>query len=262
MALSNLDVRLPDGPVQLLDPRNQAFLSGTAEPVLGGANPWLLWFGRVAIVGFGGLLLALVVVSAWMVLWSSSLAVPTEATIQVVVGDSVTYSYAVDAAAPASPGRDSPPWPCSPAASGAPTLTTTEASPRRSFYGEEGQTTGIRYLCFAPTWSELDANHEDMDWLTFGGAALFLGALIYAGVVMVREAQRLQRLAANATHVLPGTLVLEIPGPKGSRTYVYELEAPSGGVVRGNVPVGAAVRFPVPSPVAVLYADDRTHMIL
>jgi len=238
--MATLEIRLSDGAVHLLDPRNRECIEGTAPPLLGGSNPLLTWAGRIGMLLFGGLLVALLAVTGWMLAWNSSLADVTRATVDRVAGDEVVYTYEVA-------GQR---------------ITKTERSSRGSVLGQEGELTDVRYISMAPRWSMLEANNEQVDWFTFVGATLFLAALIYAGWSMVRESQRLQRLAERATHVLPATIVLEIPGPKGSRTYVYEIETPAGKTVRGNVPVGAAIRLPVPSQAAALYADDRTHALL
>lgn len=238
MTLQELDVRLPAGPVQLLNPQNQAFLAGTAEPQLSGAHPLHLWFGRLLTGGSVALLVMMVAFVVVMEGWASSLAQTVDATVDQAHGDETTYTYVVDGVS----------------------YTATERS-RRSF--SAGDTAEVRVLDAVPSWSMLAINVEPTDWFTFVGVLVFLGAGVYGGRLASAEARMLRRLAKRATHVLLGTLVLEIPGLKGSRTYVYEFPSPSSGeMVRGNVMVGAMVRFEVPSSTAVLYADDQTHQLL
>ena len=93
-------------------------------------------------------------------------------------------------------------------------------------------------------------------------SSLFALSMMFAGRILIRGAQRLQRVKAGASHLLPGKIVLEIPGPKGARSYVYGFTNPDNNEVRGTIAVGARVRFPNAALVAVLYADDKTHSLL
>ncbi|MEN0065843.1 MAG: hypothetical protein AAGA48_27130 [Myxococcota bacterium] len=240
MTLHDLDVRLPDGDIQLLNPKNQAFLQGAGEPQLGGSGVVLTWVGRAMMALFGALLLLILGFTTMMTVWDSSLATATQATVQHREGDDVTYTFDVDGA----------------------TVTATQGGWFKPVYGSPGKTIDIRYLNASPSWTLLELNFEKTDWFTFVGIVGFLGILTYAGWALIRDSQRMQRLGEHATHVLPGQLVLEIPGPKGSRNYVYEFTAPDNKTLRGTVPVGAMVRYSVPSPVAVLYANARTHHML
>ena len=183
-------------------------------------------------------------------MWNSSLAATTPTTslelIDTPTGQQLRYSYTVDGEkyqAAESPG------------------------PRSNSGWESGDASEpIRYLTFSPRTAHLEFLVERFDWTVAVFGQFFILSLAYAGHAMMKSQRKLETLAENCTHLLPGQVVQVIQG-QGQRIVIYEAISPDNGeTVRGSVQVGAAE--PVKNAltpgaqVAVLYLNRSNHTLL
>lgn len=246
----DLDVRIGDvTAIRFRRTENDYFFrhpERPVEPVLTGTAKAWIYVGYV--LSIGGLIatLAFIGMMGITALFNSSAMVETTATITGTQGQKVFYTYTVD---------------------GVQYEKEEDTRFISSAWNSGNAPEPARYLSFMPSVSRLTDNIEKLDVPLLIFAPLMLLGWTIGGFVVVRDYRRMTRLRDEATHLLDGVITGQMNMRNGPLTVYYAAVSPTTGqLVKGSCSIGKleSVRhfLTAGTKVAVLYRDDKLHMIL